>query len=151
MNRAGPRSVECSVGGNGAREWGADVLRALTAAAVMLSAVVHLDLYAAGFSQLPRIGPLFLAAVLAGLVLGVAAVSWRHWLPLVLAAGFAAVTVGAYWISVVHGLFGLKEVTTGWAEILAEVAEYVAIACGLTAAALLWRARPPRPHPGRSG
>jgi hypothetical protein len=43
----------------------------------------------------------------------------------------------------VHGLFGVKEVTGGWSEILASVAEYVAVVLGLGAMALLWE-RPVR-------
>lgn len=121
----------------------ADVLRSLTAAAVLLSAVVHLDLYGQGFAQVPTIGPLFLLNVVAGIGLGTLVVLWRHWLPVGLAAGFALVTVAAYWVSVVHGLFGVREVTAGWSEVLAEVAEYSAIACGLTAAVLLRTARRP--------
>jgi hypothetical protein len=115
----------------------ADVLRSLTAAAVLLSAVVHLDLYGQGFGQLPTIGPLFLLNVVVGLGLGIVVTLWRHWLPVGLAAGFGLVTVAAYWVSVVHGLFGVREVVTGWSEVLAEVAEYSAIACGLAAALLL--------------
>ncbi|MCU1657535.1 MAG: hypothetical protein JWO57_2191, partial [Pseudonocardiales bacterium] len=83
---------------------------------------------------------------------------WRHWLPALAAAGFGAATVVAFWISVVHGLFGVKETPTGSSEILAEVAEYSAAAFGLAVAVmLLWQpksgtqspsrsARPRRPH-----
>lgn len=118
-----------------------DVLRSLTATALLLSAVVHLDLYGQGFGQLPTIGPLFLLNVVAGIGLAILVMVWRHWLPVGLAAGFGLVTVAAYWVSVVHGLFGVREVTTGWSEVLAEVAEYSAIVCGLTAATLLRAAR----------
>jgi hypothetical protein len=130
-----------------------DALRGLTAAGALLAAVVHLDLYMDGFSDIATIGPLFLLDVVAGLVLGVAVCVWRHWLPVFLAAGFGAVTVIGYWISVVHGLFGVKEVISGWPEILAQIAEYVAALCGGAAAAMLWRERTPRqvrmPQPER--
>ncbi|MCW2597439.1 MAG: hypothetical protein JWP39_3327, partial [Jatrophihabitans sp.] len=38
----------------------------------------------------------------------------------------------AFWISVIHGLFGVKETATGSSEILAAIAEYSAVAFGLT-------------------
>jgi hypothetical protein len=47
--------------------------------------------------------------------------------------------LAAFWVSVIHGLFGFKEIATGSAQILAEVAEMVAIVFGLAAAALIWR------------
>ena len=132
----------------------ADVLRGLTAAGVLLSAVVHLDMYASGFGAIAIIGPLFLLNTAAGLILGVAVLVWRHPLPALLAAGFGAVTAAAYWYSVLFGLFGVREVIGGWSEILAEVAEYVALLAGLSAAALLHRGRrvratAPRSHPAR--
>jgi hypothetical protein len=116
-----------------------ELCRGLAAAGVLLSAVVHLDLWdVQGFRDIPKIGPLFLLDVIAGLVIGVGVLIWRHWLALLLAAGFGAVTVIAFWISVVHGLFGLKEVAHGSSQALAEVAEYVAAAAGLAGAWLLW-------------
>jgi len=114
-----------------------DALRGLTAAAVLLAAVVHLDLYEQGFRDIATIGPLFLLDFAAGLVLGVTVLVWRHWLPVLLAAGFGAATVAAYWISVTRGLFGVREVTGGWAEIVAETAEYAAVVFGMSAAVLL--------------
>jgi hypothetical protein len=44
-----------------------------------------------------------------------------------------------FWISVVHGLFGLKEVATGPSQVLAQIAEYAAVLFGLLAAAGLWQ------------
>lgn len=114
-----------------------DALRGLTAAAVLLAAVVHLDLYEQGFAGIATIGPLFLLDFCAGVLLGVGVVVWRHWIPALLCVGFAASTVVAYWIAVVHGLFGLKEGTSGWPEILASTAEYAAIVFGSGAALML--------------
>lgn len=116
-----------------------ELSRGLAAAGVLLSAVVHLDLWdLQRFRDIPTIGPLFFLNVVGGLLIGVAMLVWRHWLPMLAAAGFGAATVAAFWISVVHGLFGLKETPTGSSQVLAEIAEYVAVVFGLIAAALLW-------------
>jgi hypothetical protein len=138
VNLKRPRSVLADM-----RAQVIDALRGLASAGVLLSAVLHLDLYEQGFRHIATIGPLFLLSFTGGLVLGVTVVVWRLWLPALLAAGFGAVTVRASWISVVHDLFGVKEVSNGWAQILAETAEYAAVAFGLTAALLLWQ-RPRR-------
>jgi hypothetical protein len=128
-----------------------DVSRGLAAAGVLLSATVHLDLWdVQRFRDIPTIGPLFLLNVIGGLVLGVVVLTWRHWLPALGAAGYGAVTVLFFWISVVHGLFGLKEVATGSSQVLSEVAEYVAVLFGLIAALGLWRSRRRRSEDGRS-
>jgi hypothetical protein len=126
-----------------------EVLRGLTAAGVITSAAVHLDLYVAGFSDIAVIGPLFLANALAGFMLGTAVLIWRHWAPAVLCAGFGAGTAVAYWWSVLFGLFGVREVTGGWSVILAEIAEYLAVGCGLamTGILLTHRRAPRRPSP----
>jgi hypothetical protein len=143
LNRAWPLDVS-----RGMRDFAIDISRGLAAAGVLLSAVVHLDLWEQGFGTIPAIGPSFLFTVIAGLVIGVAALVWRHWLPALVAAGFGAGTVAAFWISVVYGLFGFKEAApTAAPEVLAEVAEYAAMVFGLAAAVLLWQAR--RAH-GRS-
>jgi hypothetical protein len=135
LNRARVTSVP-----RGMRDFAIDTSRGLAAAGVLLSAVVHLDLWQQGFRDIHTIGPLFLLNVIAGLVIGVALLVWRHWLPAVAAVGFGVATVVAFWISVTHGLFGVMETATGTPEILAELAEYAAVFFGLAAAALLWHA-----------
>ncbi len=128
-----------------------DVLRALTGAAVLLSGVVHLDVWAAGARDVPTLGTLFLLNFAGGLVLGVAVLVWRHWLPTLSAAGYGAVTLVFFYISVVHGLFGVHESIGGWSEVLAQAAEYAAIVCGLGAAATAAMARSPRRATSRCG
>jgi hypothetical protein len=118
-----------------------DTARGLAAAGVLLSAVVHLDLWNQGFRSIATIGPLFLLNFIGGMIIGVGVLVWRHWLPALLAAGFGAVTVIFFWISVIHGLFGVKETTSGSSEILAEIAEYSAVAFGLAAALMLFFTR----------
>jgi hypothetical protein len=119
-----------------------DTSRGLAAAGVLLAAVVHLDLWVQGFRSISTVGPLFMLDFIAGMIIGVGVLVWRHWLPAVAAAGFGAATVVAFWISVVHGLFGVKETPTGSSEIVAQVAEYAAVAFGLAAAVMLiWEPR----------
>jgi hypothetical protein len=127
------------------RNYVIDTSRGLAAAGVFLAAVVHLDLWVQGFSSVATIGPLFMPDFVAGMITGVGVLVWRHWLPALAAAGFGAATVVAFWISVVHGLFGVKETPTGSSEILAEVAEYSAVAFGLAVAVILLR----QPKSGR--
>jgi hypothetical protein len=133
------------------RNYMIDTSRGLAAAGVFLAAVVHLDLWVQGFSSVATIGPLFMLDFVAGMIIGVGVLVWRHWLPAVAAAGFGAATVVAFWISVIHGLFGVKETTTGSSEILAEVAEYTAVAFGLAVAVmLLWQPKSGVQFPLRS-
>lgn len=109
-------------------------LRGVTAAGLLLSADVHLVLYAEGFGEIPVIGPLFLVNVVAGLVLGVALLLTRHPLALLAAAGFGVATFGAYLVSATIGLFGVHETTWDAQAVLAAVAEIVVVA----GAALTW-------------
>jgi hypothetical protein len=132
----------------GMRNYVIDTSRGLAAAGVFLAAVVHLDLWVQGFSSVATIGPLFMLDFVAGMIIGVGVLVWRHWLPALAAAGFGAATVIAFWISVVHGLFGVKETPTGSSEILAEVAEYSAVVFGLAALVMLiWRPKSSSPPP----
>jgi hypothetical protein len=135
----------------GMRNYVIDTSRGLAAAGVFLAAVIHLDLWVQGFRSISTIGPLFMLDFVAGMIIGVGVLVWRHWLPALVAAGFGAATVVAFWISVVHGLFGVKETPTGSSEILAEVAEYSAVAFGLAAAVLLlWQPKSGTQSPSRS-
>jgi hypothetical protein len=117
-----------------------NVARGLAVAGVLLSADVHLDLwYSQGFRDIPTIGPLFLLNAVSGLLIGLVALSWSHWLPALAAAAFGAGTLVAFYLSVSVGLFGLHEVASGQPQVLAEVAEYVAVVFGGLASWMLWR------------
>lgn len=116
-----------------------DAARGIAAGGVLLSGAVHLELWdVEGFRQVPTIGPLFLLNAIGGGVLGLLVLTWRHWLPALAAAGYGALTVGAFWVSVEHGLFGWHDSGAGSGQALAQAAEYVAIVFGLTAALALF-------------
>lgn len=105
-------------------------MRILAATAVLVSAGVHLKLWLDGFKDLHMIGPAFMLNAVAGLVIGVLLVLWRHWLPPLLAVGFGASTFGAFLISTTVGLYGVHEVWTGSYVFAAAVSEVVAMIAG---------------------
>lgn len=109
------------------------VMRTLTAAGVLASGVIHLWLWFDGFRDIEVIGPLFMLNAIAGVVIAVAVMAWKHWVPLVLAVGFGASTLGAFLISAAVGLFGVRETFWGTSQMLAAVSELVAIGAGLAA------------------
>ena len=107
--------------------------RGFAAAGVLLSADVHLVLYLDGFSHINVVGPAFLLNAIGGIVIGVALLVWRHWLPLLAAIAFGISTLAAFYISATVGLFGVHETFGGAQVVLAEIAEWVAIAGAVTA------------------
>lgn len=117
------------------------VVRGLVAAAVLLSADIHLVLYLDGFADIPVIGPLFLVNVVAGLIIGVAVLIIRHWFVAFVAAGFGAATFAAYLISATVGLFGVREQTWDAQAVLAAVSEVVAAVGGVVLLAVWLRSR----------
>lgn len=124
------------------RRAASDVLRGLLSACVLLSAVVHLELWFSGFRQLHVVGPAFLLNAVGGLVLGVLLPVWRHWLPLLGALGFGLATFGAFLVSTTpRGLFGVHEQWTGAPIWLSAISETAAI---VLAVALLVVERPRR-------
>ena len=88
-------------------------MRIVTAVAALVSAYVHLKLWLEGFSDIDMIGPAFMFNAVAGLVIAVLLLAWRHWVPGFLAAGFGASTLGAFILSTTVGLFGVKEQWVG--------------------------------------
>ncbi|MEZ5194167.1 MAG: hypothetical protein R2734_17935 [Nocardioides sp.] len=105
----------------------------LGAVAAVVSAVVHLYLWFDGVKDQGVVGALFVVNVVAGLVIAVLLLRWRHWLPLLLVVGFGASTLVAFLIATGPGLFGI---TTGWSWYawLAAGSEAVAVVAGLVAA-----------------
>lgn len=120
---------------------GPRVLRGIVAAAVLLSADIHLVLWLDGFADIPVIGPLFMVNVIAGLLIGIGMLVVPHWFLTFAAAGFGAATFLAYVMSRTVGLFGIRE--TMWDEqaVLAAVAEVVAALGGAVLLALQLRSR----------
>ncbi len=102
-------------------------MRMLAAAAVLVSAAVHLYLWFDVFRHTDVVGPAFMLNAVGGTVIAVLLVTWRHWIPLVLAVGFGASTLGAFLVAVTVGLFGVHEHWTGWAVWTAAASEVVAI------------------------
>jgi hypothetical protein len=78
-------------------------------------------------------GALFVLDVVAGAVIAVLLLRWRHWIPLFLLAGFGAGTLGAFLIAITSGLFGIHA-DWSWYAWLAAVAEVAAIICAVYAA-----------------
>lgn len=109
------------------------VLRGLVVLALLGAAAVHLDLWLAGYRNLETVGPLFMVNVIAGPVIAIAVLAWRHWLPLLAAVGFGAVTLGAFLLSRTVGLFGMQGTPWDTAAVLAAIAEVVCILGGLLA------------------
>ena len=107
-------------------------IRTLAALAVLVSAAVHLMLWFDGVRH-QSVGPAFLLNAAGGVVIAVLLVSWRHWVPPLLAIGFGVSTLGAFVISATVGLLGVHEHWTGGYVWTAAVAEVVAILSGAVA------------------
>jgi len=116
-------------------------MRMLAAAGVLVSAAVHLYLWFHAFRHTDVVGPAFMVNAVGGAIIAVLLVTWRHWIPLVLAVGFGVSTLVAFLIAATVGLYGVHEHWTGWEVWTAAVAEVVAI---LTAGTLLLRENPLR-------
>jgi hypothetical protein len=102
-------------------------MRILAAVAVLVSAAVHLKLWFDVFRDTDVIGPAFMLNAVGGVVIAVLLVTWRHWLPLLLAVGFGASTLGAFVVSATVGLFGVHEAWRGGYVFTAAIAEVVVI------------------------
>ncbi|WP_109508873.1 hypothetical protein [Nocardioides speluncae] len=106
-------------------------IRVLAAVAALVSAAVHLWLWFEGVRDQDVIGPAFMVNAIAGAVIAVLLVTWRHWLPLFLVVGFGISTLGAFIISTTVGLFDVHASWEGWDEWLAAASEVVVIVAGL--------------------
>jgi hypothetical protein len=105
-------------------------MRMIVALALLVSAGVHLKLWLGGVKSEHVIGPAFMLNAVAGVVIAVLLVTWRHWIPLFLAAGFGVGTLGAFIIAATVGLFGVHEQWVGGYVWAAAISEAVAIVLG---------------------
>jgi hypothetical protein len=108
-------------------------LRLLIAVAVLISAVVHLQMWFDGVRD-QSVGPAFMVNAVSGVAIAALLVLWRHWVPLLLAVGFGVSTIGAFVISTTVGLFGVHATWEGSRVWIAFVTEAVAVVGGLVAA-----------------
>jgi hypothetical protein len=108
-------------------------MRMLAATGVLVSAAVHLYLWFHVFRHTDVVGPAFMLNAVGGATIAVLLVTWHHWAPLILAVGFGASTLGAFFIAATVGLFGVHEHWTGWSVWTAAAAEVVAIIAAGTA------------------
>jgi hypothetical protein len=109
--------------------------RLLAAAAVTVSALLHLRMWFNGVRD-QSVGPAFMMNAIGGVVIAVLIITWRHWVPLLLAVGFGVSTFGAFCIAATVGLFGVHDHWTGGYVWTAAISEFVAVLAALTAA---WR------------
>ena len=98
-----------------------------------------------GYRDIDVIGPAFLVNAVAGVVIAVLLLVWRHWVPAFLVTGFGASTLGAFVISTTVGLFGVNETWTGGWVLTAAASEVVCIVGGLLLLREAWMRRRPRP------
>ena len=116
-------------------------VRIVTAVAALVSAAVHLILWFDGYRDIDVIGPAFLLNAVAGTVIAVLLLRWRHWVPAFLVTGFGASTLGAFVIAATVGLFGVEESWSGGWVLTAAASEVVCIVGGLVLLREEWMAR----------
>ncbi len=109
-------------------------LRVVVALCVIVSGVVHFLLWRDGMRNVDIVGPAFLLNAVAGPVIGVLVLVWRHWLPLLAAVGFGLSTLGAFTVATLpSGLFGVHSRWSGVHEWTSAVTEALAIVLGIVA------------------
>jgi len=107
------------------------------AALLVWSAVIHLELWDDGYREIPSIGPLFLAASVADIVLALLAVALRRLIVLLAGAGSLIATGGGLLLSAHGGLFGYTESLAVPYAMLSLYVEFTGAAVLLLAVAVL--------------
>ena len=100
------------------------------------SAAIHLDLWNDGYEGIPIIGNLFLAQCIGGFVIGLLVIGVRQLWVAVLGAGFAALTMGGFLVTVYAGLFGFRDSWNAPFAVQAFAIESAALALMLVAGSL---------------
>lgn len=109
-------------------------VRILISVSVVVSSVVHYKLWDDGYKDIDVVGPLFLVNAVGGLVVALAVLAWRHWLPLLAAVGFGASTLIAFTLSTTTGGFmDVHETWSGAFQIVGAVSEGLAVLLGVFA------------------
>jgi hypothetical protein len=116
------------------------IVRSLGAVALLGSAWVHWVVWLDWASFTPVVGPLFLVNVVAGVVIAIALLLWRHWLSVLATIGFGAGTLAAYVLSVTVGFFGVQEQFQTSEEVWGVITEVGCIAFGVVLLAMRKRA-----------
>ena len=130
--------------------WAILALAAIGGAFLIWSAVIHLELWGDGYSDISVIGPLFLAQGIVCIILGVVIVAGR-WLALLAAGAVTGVaTAVGLLLSVYVGLFGYTESLSVPYATLSLAVEFTAAFVLLVATGLLAFGRT-RPRAGRAG
>ena len=121
-------------------------VRLVAAVAVLVSAGVHFKLWL-DYHDLNVVGPAFMVNAVAGVVIAVLLVVWKHWMAPLLAVGFGIATLAAFTISTTpNGLFDDHEKWSGGYVWTAAIAEAVAIIAGLYLVVRERRTTPVREH-----
>ncbi|PXY19201.1 hypothetical protein [Prauserella muralis] len=107
------------------------LLRVLVAAGLLGSAWVHWVVWLDWARNTDVVGPLFLVNVVAGVVIALAVLAWRHWLPALAAVGFGVATLLAYVLSLTVGFFGVQEQFATQEELWGVVTEAACVGFGL--------------------
>jgi hypothetical protein len=81
----------------------------LGAALVAGTAAIHLHLWLAGYQHVPRVGPLFLAQAVSGLVLAPVLAAGRHIIVVLGAAVYMAASAGGLLLSATVGFLGVHD------------------------------------------
>jgi hypothetical protein len=117
------------------------------AALIGVSGLIHLHLWAAGYRNIPTIGPLFLAQAVVALAVAIVLVATRRLVSAVVGAVFLAATAGGLFLSATVGIFGFHDgLDAPWAgaSLLVEGIGVGVLTFAILALALARPNRPPR-------
>jgi hypothetical protein len=131
-----------------AARWAASILALAGAALIVVSAIIHLRLWANGYRGIAVIGPLFLAQGVASIILAVALALFRRLGLLVAGAALMATTAIGLLLSVHVALFGFRDSLAAPDAGLSLVVEFAATGLLLAGAVLI--AAPRAASAGRS-